>query len=133
MFKFGLKQLAELQEKCNAGIGTIYMRVENGDYYHEDLIEGLRLALTGGAKGIVSESEIPVSPEKARMLVERYGDRPLAQLWELALAVYRACMVGYSDPDAAPPKRTAAATETILEPTGSASPRPTQTESFSED
>lgn len=128
LFKLKLKQLAELQEKCNAGIGAIYMRVETGDYRIEDLLEGVRLGLVGGAKGIVSESEIRVTPEKARWLTETYCDRPIAELWNIALAVYRACMVGYSDPDAPPGKKAAAATETISEPDGSTSPRPTPTE-----
>ena len=34
LFKLKLKQIAELQEKANAGIGEIYARVESVSYTH---------------------------------------------------------------------------------------------------
>lgn len=128
LFKLKLKQIAELQEKSGAGIGTIYARVELGDYYVEDLNESIRLGLVGGAKGEVDEQELVVSPEQALKLFKRYGeDRPLSEKLILAKAILRACIHGYAPRDKPKGKAEASTTETP-EPTGSTSPRPTQTE-----
>lgn len=131
LFKLKLKQIAELQEKCNAGIGEIYTRVVLGHYHVEDLVHGIRLGLEGGASGVVSEAEIKVSPELANKLAQRYCDRPLEDLWHIAKIVYQACVHGYKSPDSKPGKEAAATTPTN-EATGSTSPRPMQTESPSE-
>lgn len=133
LFKLKLPQLAELQEKCNAGIGTIYMRVQLGDYHYQDLIETIRLGLLGGAKGLVNEEEIRVSDVTARRLVERYCDRPLDELHVLARAILGAAVVGYSSlEDKKSGNEELAAKTTILDETGSISPTPTPTESLSE-
>lgn len=128
LFKLKLKQIAELQEKANAGIGTIYARVELGDYWVEDLNETIRLGLVGGGKGEVDEQELVVSPELALKLYKRYGeDRPLGEKLTLAQAILRACIHGYEPRDK--PKGKAEASETTTqEQPGSTSPRPTQTE-----
>lgn len=102
LFKLKLPQLAELQEKCSAGIGTIYMRVTLGDYRVEDLVETIRLGLIGGGRGVVSEQEITVNDIKAKGLVKTYCDRPLDELHKLAAAVLGACVVGYKAEDRKP-------------------------------
>ena len=127
LFKLKLKQIAMLEESCGEGIGTLYARVELGQYYAKDLTEVIRLGLTGGAKGIVAEQELSVSPEKATKLVTQYCDRPLDEIWTIARAVYRACIHGYA-PRETKPGKSEASTQTIQEPDGSTSPRPTQTE-----
>lgn len=133
LFKLKLKQIAELQEKCNAGIGEIYARVAVGGYRVEDLVHGIRLGLAGGAKGVVDGTEIKVSPELANKLTERYCDRPLEDVWAIAKLVYQACIHGYDTPEAKKSGNVEAATETTPDTTGSTSPRPTQTESRSVD
>jgi hypothetical protein len=106
LFRLGLKQIAELQEKCNAGIGAIFARVlqgrmvmPNGDqfgnpmqsaYRHEDLRETIRLGLIGGG----------LDPVKAFKLIERYIDgQPLRLAWDLAAAILAACIEGYIPPE----------------------------------
>ena len=133
LFKLKLKQIAELQEKCGAGIGEIYARVVLGHYHVEDLVHGIRLGLVGGAKGEVNETEITVSPELANKLAERYCDRPLEDLWMIAKLVYQACIHGYDTPEAKKPGNVPAATTKTPETGGSTSPRHTQTELPSED
>lgn len=128
LFKLKLKQIAELQEKCNAGVGEIYARVELGNYWIEDLYEVVRLGLVGGGKGLVNEQELVVSPELALKLFKRYGeDRPLDQLWTLAQSILRVCVHGYALPETSKGKAEASTTGT-QEPGGSTSPRPTPTE-----
>jgi hypothetical protein len=133
LFKLKLKQLAELQEKCGAGIGEIYARVVLGHYRVEDLVHGIRLGLVGGAQGIVDEVEVKVSPELANKLTERYCDRPLEDVWMIAKLIYQACIHGYDNPEVKKRGNVEAATEMTSETDGSTSPRPTQTESPSED
>lgn len=114
LFRLPLKQIAELQEKCKAGIGTIYRRIVTGEYYAEDLHETLRLGLIGGG----------MDATQARVLIERYVDpMPKASLWVHAVAVLGACMDGYAPPGDEPGKETAAMT---LD--GSTSPLPSETE-----
>ena len=128
LFKLKLKQIAELQEKCGAGIGEIYARVMLGHYHIEDLLQGIRLGLVGGAQGVVSETEIRVSPELANKLVERYCDRPLEDVYKIAKIVYQACIHGYDTPEAKKSGNGEAATTKTPETAGSTSPRRTQTE-----
>lgn len=110
LFKLKLKQIAELQEKCNAGIGEIYARVVLGHYHVEDLVHGIRLGLAGGAKGEVDGVEIKVSPELANKLTERYCDRPIEDLWLIVKQVYQACIHGYDSPENKKSGKEAAAT-----------------------
>lgn len=127
LFKLKLPQLAELQEKCEAGIGTIYGRVALGDFYAVDLIETIRLGLIGGGEGVVNESTIKVNDLLARKLIARYCDRPLDELHKLAHAILGACVVGYVT-DAEEDKKPGNQEAEVTEPIGSTSPPPTQTE-----
>jgi hypothetical protein len=89
-FKLTLKTIAELQEKCSAGIGTIYSRIASGSYRSEDLIETCRLGLIGGGLEGVA----------ARKLIERSCDEwPLDRWHQHAYAVIAACVHGYTPPE----------------------------------
>lgn len=113
LFRLPLKQIAELQEKCKAGIGTIYRRVVVGEYYAEDLTETVRLGLVGGG----------VEATKARLLIERYLDPlPMIDRLTYAEAVLGACVVGYEPPS--DQKKKDLTTETD----GLTSPLPSETE-----
>ena len=102
LFRLKLKQIAELQEKCKAGIGTIYRRVLTGEYFIEDCVETVRLGLIGGG----------MDSTKARVLMERYfDDIPVESKWMHAQAILASCIVGYSPPGDAPGKAKTAETE----------------------
>jgi hypothetical protein len=95
LFRLPLKQIAELQDKCNAGIQEIFGRIIQGKARIEDLTETLRLGLIGGG----------MEPVQARRLIERYafppkfseGEKPVEYLWTNALSVLSACLQGYDD------------------------------------
>lgn len=91
VFKLTLKTIAELQEKCGAGIGAIYARIANGTYRAEDLVEVCRLGLIGGG----------MEGPDARKLLDRYCvDRwPLEKWHGHAYAIMVACVHGYQAPD----------------------------------
>lgn len=112
-FKLGLRQIAELQTKCDCGIGEVYARVLAGRFqlegatienhaaarYHiEDIVETIRLGLIGGASGEVNGAALDVTPLVATRLINVYvPDTPLMELWATAVAVLNALIVGYSD------------------------------------
>ena len=90
LFRLPLKMIAELQERCNAAIGTIFRRVLGGDYRAEDLIETVRCGLVGGG----------MSGSDARKMIDRYCDHwPLEVWYQHALAILTACIVGYEGAD----------------------------------
>lgn len=92
----GLKQIAELQEKCKAGISAIHKRMILGDWYAEDCYEIIRLGLIGGA---LLTGQGP-SPTDAMKLVQRYVEtRPLDKAYNAAIRIIDACMVGFTPPD----------------------------------
>lgn len=109
-FALGLAQIAEIQRKCDAGIGAIYARVLQGRvgadvtvahsgyaaYRHEDLVETVRQGLIGGGQGVVDGQDVKVSSLRANELVERYLlALPLVEQWNLAAAVLFAKVEGY--------------------------------------
>lgn len=116
-FKLGCKQIAELQTKCDAGVGLIVARIMAGRYVdmrtgkaatnlmearfkHEDVRETIRLALIGGNQGEVKGESTDVSPIKAENLCRHYvDDRPLQESWTVAAAILSALVNGFSDPD----------------------------------
>ena len=90
LFRLPLKWLAELEAKCDAGIGTIYARVLTFQHTSYDVVEIIRCGLFGGG----------LDPAKARRLIETYIDGfPLEEAHQLAMAVLAGCVHGYS-PDA---------------------------------
>jgi hypothetical protein len=118
-FSFGLMQIAELEKKCDAGLGKIYARTLAGryglkaddvlpleaDYRFAELIEVIRQGLIGGDHGIVDGVVVPV---RANDLVSAYlfspSDHrmPVKETWALAASVLSALVEGY-----VPPKKKA--------------------------
>lgn len=113
LFKFGLKQFAEHDEKCGP-IGAVFARVLSGRvrvgegeevgfathaaYRHSDLRETIRLGLIGGGQGVVNAQPVKVTAVKALNLVERYFDgEPLEDNWKLAAAILSVVCQGYED------------------------------------
>lgn len=90
LFRLPCKQIAELQEKCNAGIGTIYQRVFSGNYYIADLVETVRLGLIGGKLDVVLAN---------RLVANYVDDMPKSVLVELASAILLANLAGYKPAD----------------------------------
>lgn len=81
-------QALELQDKCNAGVGTVLQRLLSGTFFVNDFREVIRLALIGGGK----------SPEEAFKLVKRYVDeRPWKESVLVATAIVSAAVVGVPD------------------------------------
>lgn len=69
LFKLGLKQIEELQDKCgNSGFAEITNRVIREEWTIQDIYHSIRLGLIGGG----------LPPVKALELVDRYVDgKPL--------------------------------------------------------
>lgn len=112
LFRLPLKQIAELQEKCDAPLGVVYERVRTGRYKGEDLVETVRLGLIGGG----------MSGPDARKMIERYCDTWPMDVWHThALAVLAACIHGYEPSEDQPAEKKSAVTN------GSTSPEPTAT------
>lgn len=63
-FRLPLKQLFELQDKCDAGPGEILDRLNSNRWRINDVRETIRLGLIGGG----------MEPSRAYMLVARYVD-----------------------------------------------------------
>jgi hypothetical protein len=112
LFKLGLAQIRELQDKTGTGIGALYARVLQGRigdrlveghpafaaYHVDDLRETVRQGLIGGRGGRVDDADVLVTPLRANELVERYLDAmPLAEQWNLAAAILFALVEGYAD------------------------------------
>lgn len=114
LFRFGLKQFAEHDEKCGP-IGAVFARVLAGrlkvgdgteeigfathaGYRHTDLRETVRLGLIGGGQGVVNDKPVRVTAVVALNLVERYFDgEPLEEGWKLAAAILTVVCQGYED------------------------------------
>lgn len=99
LFKLGLAQIAELQEKCGAGIGLIFKRVMIGEHRIEDCVETIRLGLVGGGMNAV----------EARRLVDRYttlSSFSVKDAFVHATAILTTCVVGYDPPDESKKKPT---------------------------
>lgn len=115
-FRLLLPQLAELQSKCDAGVGLIFSRLMKGRYRdgddivfnpleaifkYQDITETIRLGLIGGGMGMVDGKQVKVGPGDALRLMRTYVEpRPLLDNWSIAAAVAMASMIGYSDPKA---------------------------------
>lgn len=78
-FRLRIKELLELESKCDAGVYTIFRRLAAGAWYVNDIRETVRLGLIG------SEDSKPADAAK---LVKRYCDeRPLTESLETALLI----------------------------------------------
>lgn len=118
-FRLTTRGIAELQELCQAGIGTIYRRVVSGEYFDADVKETVRLALVGGG----------MEGPEARKLMNRYCDRwPIERWHRLSMAILVTAMHGYtppgegSDTDGDSPKDRPPGEAFGAEPIGSTSP-----------
>lgn len=129
VFKLGVGQIAELETKCDAGIGRIYARTragrygfepgealpEQGDYRWPELVEIIRQGLIGGGTGMVDGVAVTVHAPRANELVDRYllqaTDQRMAltHVWALAYAVLHALIEGYDPPKKAAPADAPAA------------------------
>lgn len=114
LFKLGLAQIRELQDKTDTGIGALYARILQGRlgdtleeghpafamYRVDDVRETVRQGLIGGGGGRVDGADVPVTALRATELVERYLDPlPLTEQWNLAAAILFALVEGYADED----------------------------------
>lgn len=104
VFRLGLDQLLELQDKTDAGPLQLLRRVQGQDWRVQDLRETIRLGLIGGGK----------SPAEALVLVKRYVDaRPLLEGVPVALEVLIAAL---AMPEDQPAGEAVAETETGASP-----------------
>jgi hypothetical protein len=107
-------QLLELQDKCDAGIGTILQRLRAGTFKVQDFRETIRLGLIGGG----------MPPVEAFKLVKRYVDeRPWAESVLTATTIMLAAHVGV--PEEKVGKQKAARGKTRAEVTASQEPHST--------
>jgi hypothetical protein len=84
-FRLAWGQLAELQEKCNAGPYVILARLHSGEWRIEDISSVIRLGLIGGGE----------KPSDALTLVRRYvEDRPPLENLPFAIAILNAGLLG---------------------------------------
>jgi hypothetical protein len=113
-FALPLPQIAELQRKCDAGIGALYARVVKGcvlvdgqwhlnpgtaEFYALDVIETIRHGLIGGAKGVVNGEEVNVTPLIANRLIDSYVmGQPFVDGWKTAATMLGVCILGYDPP-----------------------------------
>lgn len=87
-FRLGWGELAELQEKVNAGPYVVLQRVENGTWRIEDVSNIIRLGLIGGG----------MKPTDALAKVRTYVEkRPPLENLMLAHAIIMAGLLGAPD------------------------------------
>ena len=88
LFRLGIGELRELQEKCDAGPLFILSRVSGGQWFLDDLRETIRLGLIGGG----------TKAAEALLIVERYIDpHPKADFVPYAQAILAAALFGVKD------------------------------------
>lgn len=110
-FRLGWGELAQLQEKCDAGPYVVLNRLISGSWRLEDIEGVLRLGLIGAGK----------KPEEATKLMrEHVKTRPPAEYHPAAVLILRAAVMGAPDE---PPGEGDAASQTenslTTSPTGS--------------
>ena len=94
-FRLGWGELAQLQEKCDAGPYVILRRLMAGDWRLEDIEGVLRLGLIGSGR----------KPEEAtRLIKEHVKTRPAAEYSLHAILVLQAAVVGAKDEPAGEPE-----------------------------
>lgn len=88
LFRLNLKQVEELQEKCDAGPPAIMQRLLSNTWRVADIRETLRLGLIGGG----------LEPAKALKLVQRYvDDEAFAPNALLAISVLQSRLFPFED------------------------------------
>ncbi|WP_313760168.1 gene transfer agent family protein [Rhizobium sp.] len=87
-FRLAWGQLAELQEKCDAGPYVVFERLRTSTWRMEDISSVIRLGLIGGG----------LEPVKALKLVRAYvEDRPPVESLTFALGILSAGLLGAPD------------------------------------
>lgn len=114
LFRLTVKQIIELEEKCQAAFGVIYHRIMNGIFTANDVTETIRLGLIGGG----------LEPAKAFKLTERYGGVPFAESHQVARLVIGAAMFGFEKSPLGKDQATAEATQSATT-SPNLSPQPT--------
>lgn len=111
-FRLRIKELRELQDKCDAGPAEIMMRLASHRWRVDDILQTIRLGLIGGG----------MTPTEALVLVSRYVEqRPLAENVVIAAEIIAAAVSG-------DPKEPEAKKEQATEETTAAFPSPPSTE-----
>ena len=73
--------LTELERLTDTGVGALYMQAIGGQFRINMLTDVIRLGLIGGG----------MKPERAKTLTDTYArNRPLAEVWSLALSILEA-------------------------------------------
>ncbi len=88
-FELRLGELGELERRCNAGIGEIMLRLMSHRFYRDDVVETVRLGLTGGG--------LPPIEVETLLRYNLFG-RPLAENLGLAAAIIGAAVTGVEAP-----------------------------------
>jgi hypothetical protein len=121
LFALGLKQINEIQNACDAGIGAVFARVAHGMFHRkaaegevvfgdpmqsayrmEDLTAVIRQGLIGGGRGTVDGESVTVDTTRANQLIENYvlaERQPLQKSWQLAYTILSSRIVGFEPPD----------------------------------
>lgn len=100
-FRLAWGQLAELQEKCDAGPYVILNRLHSGEWRIEDISNAIRLGLIGGG----------MAPAAALTLTQRYVEaRPPLENLQIAVLILTAGLLGAPEE---PVGESAAANQTV--------------------
>lgn len=79
-----VETLLALEDKCNAGLGTIAKRLETGDWYVNDVRQPILLGLIGGG----------MKPEMAKKVMQDQVDgKPIAEFVLLAYEIVASAIV----------------------------------------
>jgi hypothetical protein len=85
IFRLRLGEIEELETRCAAGVGAIYVRIATNQHKFADVRETIRLAMIGGG----------AIPSEADHIVERYvDDTPLVETFQLASDILSALHIG---------------------------------------
>ena len=105
-FRLRIKELRELQDKCDAGPAQIMMRLVQHTWRVDDILQAIRLGLIGGG----------ATPTDALLLVKRYvEERPLGENVVIAAEIIAAAISGDPKEDGDTAKKERAAEETTTE------------------
>lgn len=122
-FALGLRQINEIQNICDMGIGAVFARVARGIYHRkseagellfgdptqseyrmEDLTAIIRQGLIGGGRGTVDGVSVSVDATRANQLIEAYvlaERQPIEKSWKLAYTILAGRIIGFQAPDGA--------------------------------
>lgn len=112
VFRLPLKMITELENKCDCGIGELYLRMASHGYKAHEVVEIIRCALIGGG----------LDPDKARVLIETYIEGyALDKMHNLASVIMVGCVEGY--PAKSPKKKRKRRRKRKRDRTGSTTPQ----------